>query len=67
MGEPGHEDLRARVLEYLGKVDKAKSRDIADALKERKPLVDEVVKELAKEDLVEFLYIGTSYVKLKNK
>lgn len=67
MGEPGHEDLRARVLEYLGKVDKAKSRDIADALKERKPLVDEVVKELAKEDLVEFLYIGTSYVKLKDK
>jgi len=58
-------DLRQRVLDYLKTVDKAKSRDIADALGEKKRDVDEVVKELAKEDLVEFLYIGTSYVKLK--
>ena len=67
MADPAHEELRTRVLEYLGKVEKAKTRDIADALKEKKSAVDEVVKELAKEDLVEFLYIGTSYVKLKGK
>lgn len=58
-------DLRERILDYLKTVDKAKSRDIADALGEKKRDVDKVVKELAKEDIVEFLYIGTSYVKLK--
>ena len=59
------EDLRERVLAYLGKVDKAKNRDIATALGVNKKEVDQVVNELAKEDKVEFLYIGTSYVKLK--
>lgn len=60
-------ELRRRVLEYLQKVDKAKTRDIADALHEKKSLVDDVVKEMAKEGLIEFLYIGTSYVKLVGK
>ncbi len=64
MAEAG-QDLRERVIAYLQTVDKAKSKDIADALGEKKKLVDNVVKELAKEDLVEFLYLGTSYVKLK--
>lgn len=67
MDEATVEELRQRVIEYLQKVDKAKARDIADALKEKKALVDSVVKELAKEGLVEFLYIGTSYVKLVGK
>lgn len=58
-------DLRERILQYLGTVEMAKSRDIADALGEKKRDVDKIVKELAKEDIVEFLYLGTSYVKLK--
>jgi len=58
------EDLKVKVIDYLGKVDKTKTRDMADALKEKKSDVDKVVKELAKEGKVEFLYIGTSYVKL---
>lgn len=58
-------DLRERIIAYLQTVDKAKSRDVADALGEKKKEVDAVVKELAKEDLIEFLYLGTSYVKLK--
>ncbi len=61
------DELRQKVLEYLGKVDKAKNRDIATALGAAKREVDQVVNELAKEDKVEFLYIGTSYVKLKGK
>ncbi|MEW6662905.1 MAG: hypothetical protein ACOY9Y_00720 [Bacillota bacterium] len=61
------EELREKVLEYMNKVDKAKSRDIATALDEKKSVVDEVVKELAKEDILEFIYMGTSYVKLKGK
>lgn len=59
------EELREKVLAYLGKVDKAKNRDIATALGAAKKEVDQVVNELAKEDKVEFLYLGTSYVKLK--
>ncbi|MDI6895667.1 MAG: hypothetical protein AB1503_00770 [Bacillota bacterium] len=67
MADAAGEELKARVLEYLAKVDKAKSHDIAQVLKEKKPLVDAAVRELAREDKVEFLYIGTSYVKLKGK
>ena len=61
------EELRDRVLAYLATVDKAKNRDVATALGEPKPAVDKVINELAREDKVEFLYLGTSYVKLKGK
>lgn len=59
--------LRSRVLAYLESVDKAKNRDIATALSAPKSDVDKVVAELAKEDKIEFLYLGTSYVALKGK
>jgi DNA-binding MarR family transcriptional regulator len=61
------EDLQERILAYLATVDKAKNRDIATALKEPKTDVDKAVAELAKADKIEYLYIGTSYVKLKGK
>lgn len=61
------EELKAKIIEYLGKVDKTKTKDMATALGEKKSEVDKIVKELAKEDKIEFLYIGTSYVKLKDK
>lgn len=61
------EELKQRVLAYLDTVDKAKNRDVANALKEPKPEVDKAINELAKEDKVEFLYLGTSYVALKGK
>lgn len=61
------EELRDRVLAYLATVDKAKNRDVATALGEPKSAVDKVINELAREDKVEFLYLGTSYVKLKGK
>ncbi|MBS3977280.1 MAG: hypothetical protein KGZ75_11280 [Syntrophomonadaceae bacterium] len=67
MAKYSPEELREKVLEYMNKVDKAKSRDIAVALDEKKSLVDEVVKTLAKEDILEFIYLGASYVKLKGK
>lgn len=59
------DDLRQKILDYLKGVDKAKTKDIAAALNEKKADVDKIVKDLAKEGIVEFLYIGTSYVKLK--
>jgi len=61
------EELREKVLEYMNKIDKAKARDIAVALDEKKSLVDAVVRDLAKEDILEFIYLGASYVKLKGK
>ncbi len=61
------EGLQEKVLAYLGTVDKAKNREIATALKEPKSDVDKAVAELAKADKIEYLYIGTSYVKLKGK
>ena len=61
------EEMQARVLAYLGTVDKAKNRDIANALGAPKHDVDLAVAELAKSDRIEYLYLGTSYVALKGK
>jgi predicted ArsR family transcriptional regulator len=60
-------ELKQKVLEYLGTVSKAKNRDVANAIGVPKHDVDKAINELANEDLVEFLYLGTSYVTLKGK
>ena len=62
------EELKQRVLDYLGTVTRAKPKDVANVLKEPKAAVDEAIKELAKEGKVEFEgYAGTSFVKLPGK
>jgi len=61
------EELRQRILEYLATVSKAKNRDVARALGEEKRLVDKAIAELSKEGKVEYIYLDTSYVKLKDK
>jgi hypothetical protein len=61
------EELKTKVLAYLDTVDKAKGRDIATALGEPKTSVDKAIAELSKEDKIEFLYHGTSYVTIKGK
>jgi hypothetical protein len=61
------EEIKQKVLDYLGTVSKAKNRQVAEAIKEPKPEVDKAINELAKEDRIEFIYIGTSYVALKGK
>ncbi len=65
MVEAANPEIKDKVLDYLHKVPKAKSRDIAATLDIKKALVDAAIKELANEDLVEYLYIGTTYVTLK--
>ncbi|MFZ5754376.1 MAG: hypothetical protein ACOY3J_09060 [Bacillota bacterium] len=67
MAELTNEELRAKILEYLNKVDKAKNKDVATAIGALKRDVDKVINELAKEDILEFLYLGTSYVRIKGK
>lgn len=64
---PEEIELRGRILEYLGTKDKAKNRDVANALNVKKKEVDKMINELAKEGELEFLYLGTSFVKLKDK
>ena len=58
------EELQAKIIEFLGTKDKAKNREIADALGVKKREVDMAVNELAQEGKIEFLYLGTSYVTL---
>ena len=65
MSEEVSEELKEKVLAYLGTVTKAKNRDVARALGEEKGLVDKAISALSKEDKIEYLYLGTSYVKLK--
>ncbi len=61
------DEIQQKVLDYLGRVDMAKNRNIAKSLGIEKHLVDKAVGDLAKADKVEYLYLGTSYVKLKEQ
>ncbi|MBC7106853.1 MAG: hypothetical protein H5T97_13050 [Firmicutes bacterium] len=61
------EELKQRVLDYLGTVSRAKPKEVANALKESKAVVDEAIKELAREGKIEFIYAGSSFVKLPGK
>jgi Mn-dependent DtxR family transcriptional regulator len=61
------EELRQRILEYLATVSKAKNRDVARAVGEEKRLVDKAIAELSKEGKIEYIYLDTSYVKLKDR
>lgn len=60
-------EVKTKILAYLDTVEKAKSKDIAQAIREKKADVDLAVKELAIEDKVEYLYITTTFVALKGK
>lgn len=64
---PADPVIKQKVLDYLGTIEKAKSKEIAKAIDERKGAVDLTIKELAAEDLVEYLYITTTFVALKGK
>ncbi|MCD5407014.1 MAG: hypothetical protein LRZ99_04920 [Desulfotomaculum sp.] len=61
------EELQQQVLDYLAKVDKAKTKDIATKLGVKKTEVNKACSALAKEGKVEYLYIGTSFVTLAGK
>ena len=67
MNELSSEELEQKILKYLSTVDMAKNRNVANAIGVDKSLVDKAIGKLAKEDKVEYLYLGTSFVKLKGK
>lgn len=64
---PADPVIKQQILDYLAKVQKAKSRDVAVAIGAKKGDVDNAVKELTAEDLVEYLYITTTFICLKGK
>ncbi|HWQ43839.1 MAG TPA: hypothetical protein VN456_17665 [Desulfosporosinus sp.] len=64
---PASPEIKAKIVAYLETVTKAKSRDVAVAIGEKKGDVDNAVKELTAEDIVEYLYITTTYICLKGK
>ena len=65
MTEGVTEELKEKIIKYLGTVTKAKNRDVARALEMDKAIVDKGIAELAKEDRIEYIYLGTSYIQLK--
>ena len=65
MTEGVTEELKQKVIAYLGTVSKAKNRDVARAVEVDKSFVDKAIAELAKEGKIEYLYLGTSYIQLK--
>jgi len=65
MTEGVTDELKERILKYLSTTSKAKNRDVSRAIEVDKPLVDKAIGELAKEGKIEYLYLETSYIKLK--
>ena len=62
------EELREKILKYLGTVSQARNREVAKAVAEEKALVDKVIAELAKEDKIEYRsFGGITYVAIKGK
>lgn len=59
------EELKEKILNYLRTVTKAKNKDVARAIGEEKHLVDKAIAELSKEGKVEYVYLGASFVKIK--
>lgn len=67
MTEGVTEELKEKIIRYLGTVSKAKNRDVARALEIDKAIVDKGIAELAKEGKIEYIYLGTSYIQLKQQ
>jgi hypothetical protein len=61
------EELKEKVMQYLETVNNSKNREVARAIGEDKALVDKAVAELAKEDKLEYVYLGASFIKVKGK
>ncbi|MCX7856519.1 MAG: hypothetical protein N2513_00835 [Deltaproteobacteria bacterium] len=59
------DEIKQKIVDYLKTVSKAKNKDVARAIGEDKHLVDKAIAELSKEGKIEYIFLGTSFVKLK--
>ena len=67
LDEPASNEVMQKVLQYLGTVDKVKARAVFKAIDLDKSVVNNAIRQLAKDDKIEYLYLDTTYVKLKGK
>jgi hypothetical protein len=65
MTELTTEEIEEKILKYLGGLKHVKVRAVFKAIGVEKKRVDQVIAKLAKEDKIEYIYLDTSYVKLK--
>jgi Mn-dependent DtxR family transcriptional regulator len=69
-GEGGimSEELREKILKYLGTVSQARNKEVARAVGIEKGLVDQAIGELAKEGKIEYRsFGGVTYIALPKK
>ncbi|HNQ47491.1 MAG TPA: hypothetical protein PK125_10510 [Syntrophorhabdus sp.] len=59
-------ELKNKIVEYLKTVSKAKNKEVAKAIDTDKHLVDKAIAELSKEGKIEYIYLGASFIKLKD-
>jgi Mn-dependent DtxR family transcriptional regulator len=65
MSELTTEEIGKKILDYLRTKKHIKVRSVFKAIGVEKKRVDQVIAELAKADKVEYIYLDTSYVKIK--
>jgi hypothetical protein len=61
------DEIKEKILKYLSTVDMSKNRNVAKAIGVDKSVVDKAIAQLGNEGKIEYLYLGTSYVKLKDQ
>lgn len=66
MADEISDELKQKVIDYLKTVNKAKNKEVAKAIDEDKHLVDKAISALSKEDKIEYIYLGASFIKLKD-
>ena len=62
------EELKEKILKYLGTVSQARNKEVARAIGMEKGLVDKAIAELAKEGKIEYRsFGGITYIALPGK
>lgn len=67
MADETSSELKQKIIDYLKTVSKAKNREVAREMGIDKHLVDKAITELSKEGKIEYLYLGASFIKLKDE
>lgn len=66
MADDISDELKQKVIDYLKTVSKAKNKEVAKAIDVDKHLVDKAIGALSKEGKIEYIYLGASFIKLKD-
>jgi Mn-dependent DtxR family transcriptional regulator len=62
------EELKEKILKYLGSVSQARNKEVSRAIGIEKVLVDKAIGDLAKEDKIEYRsFGGITYIAIKGK